>query len=240
MSFSRILVAIPAFNEAPSIEQVVQGVRGALPAATLLVVDDGSDDDTPAILRRLSVPTARHLANLGYGRAIQTAIRCAMAGGYEALITLDADGQHDPSQLPAVLDALAASGWDLCVGSRYVGSQSYRGAPFGRRIAMRAFSVLVGLLASQRIYDTTSGLKAFRSTVYSALALWHFVDFHAEAIVYLQRLGYRIGEHPITVAERQHGNSMYSLLSASKYPAKTLLMILLGLLQAELTQRRGK
>ena len=103
---------------------------------------------------------------------------------------------------------------------------------------MRTFSALIKLLARQRVYDTTSNLKAISSRVYPALALWHFVDFHAEAIVYLQRLGYRIGEYPITVAERQQGSSMYSSLSAFTYPAKTLLMVLLGLLQAELTRRR--
>jgi glycosyltransferase involved in cell wall biosynthesis len=238
MTEPRTLVAIPAYNEGATIRSVANGVRRALPGADLLVVDDGSSDGTPAILEELGVPAARHLANLGYGRAIQTAIRYAQEEGYEALITLDGDGQHDPAQLPPLLEAFRAHGFDLCVGSRYVASRSYRGVPLGRQIGMRTFSVLVGLVAGQRVYDTTSGLKAIRRTAFPALGLWHFVDFHAEAIVYLLRLGFRVGEHPIVASERQHGTSMYSLLSAVTYPSKTLLMVLLGLVQAELARRR--
>jgi glycosyltransferase involved in cell wall biosynthesis len=238
MTSPRILVAIPAHNEAATVRGVVEGVRRALPSADLLVVDDGSRDETASVLQDVGVPAARHLANLGYGRAIQTAIHYAQGGGYDVLVTLDGDGQHDPAQLPALLETFQRNGWDLCVGSRYVTSRSYRGVPFGRQIGMRTFSVLVGLVTGHRVYDTTSGLKAIRSTVFPALALWHFVDFHAEAIVYLLRLGFRMGEHPIVAGERQHGASMYSPLSAVKYPAKTLLMILLGLVQAELARRR--
>jgi glycosyltransferase involved in cell wall biosynthesis len=238
MTAPRILVAIPAHDEAATVRGVIQGVRQALPAADLLVVDDGSSDETASVVRETGVPTARHLANLGYGRAIQTAIRYAQAGGYDVLVTLDGDGQHDPAQLPGLLETFERNGWDLCVGSRYVTSRSYRGVPLGRQIGMRTFSVLVGLLTGRRVYDTTSGLKAIRTTVFPALGLWHFVDFHAEAIVYLLRLGFRIGEHPIVAGERRHGVSMYSALSAVKYPAKTLLMVLLGLVQAELARRR--
>ena len=105
---------------------------------------------------------------------------------------------------------------------------------------MQLFSFLTRLILGRRIYDTTSGLKIIDRKVFDALIQWHFVDFHAEAIVYLARLGFRIGEHPITVAEREHGQSMYSALSALVYPTKTILMVFLGFIQAGLTRKKKR
>src|SRR5437868_7116788 len=90
----RVLIAIPAYNEEPTIESVVTAVRDAIPEFDLLIVNDGSRDATERILDRIAQPTATHLCNLGYGRAVQTAIKYADRRGYDALITLDADGQH--------------------------------------------------------------------------------------------------------------------------------------------------
>ena len=101
----RVLVAIPAFNEAGTIEGVVTRVRESMPAFDLLVVNDhGSRDATGDILSRLGGTTARHLCNLGYGRSIQTAIKYAITCDYDVLISLDADGQHDPEQVQALYD----------------------------------------------------------------------------------------------------------------------------------------
>lgn len=234
---ARVLVAVPAFNEEATIEGLVGRVRSSLPDADLLVVDDGSRDRTSETLARLGVRTARHACNLGYGRAIQTALKYAIALDYDTLVTLDADGQHHPEQVRAMLEAFHAGTWDLLVGSRYVAGRSYSGAPLGRRIGMVMFSVLVGMATGRRIYDTTSGLKVIRRSIFLPLVRWHFVDFHAEALAYLMRLGREVGEFPITVAERRHGESMYSLVSAVKYPLKTLLMLVLGLSAASLTAR---
>jgi hypothetical protein len=235
----RLLVAVPAYNEEATIAALVERVRGALPDADLVVIDDGSRDRTASLLHGLGVVTARHFCNLGYGRAIQTALKYALIHGYEALVTLDADGQHQPEQVRALIDEFEHGAWDLLIGSRYVRERRYAGAPLGRRIGMQTFSVLVGLVTGRRIFDTTSGLKAIRRTAFEPLARWHFVDFHAEAIVYLMRLGFRVGEHPVTVVERQHGQSMYNALSSLKYPAKTLLMFLLGLTEAAIARRGG-
>lgn len=234
----RTVVAVPAHNEALTLEAVVGEVRQALPQADVVVLDDGSTDDTSERARRLGVTVIRHPVNLGYGRAVQTALKHANTLGYETLVTIDGDGQHDPACLPGLLETMARESYDLCIGSRYVGERGYRGAPLGRQLGMRAFSALTGVLTGRRIYDTTSGLKAMRRTVFGPLTRWHFVDFHAEALVYLLHLGYRVGEHPVAMRERAHGQSMYTLLSSFKYPAKTFLMAALGLMQAEIERRR--
>jgi glycosyltransferase involved in cell wall biosynthesis len=235
----RVLVAIPACNEEGTIQQVVGRVRESLPDFDLLVINDGSRDATAEILERLGVVTATHLCNLGYGRAIQTAIKYALSCEYDVLITLDADGQHHPEQVLSLYRAGQGHNWDVLIGSRYVQTRDYSEAPLGRRVGMQLFSLLVRAITGHRIYDTTSGLKVIRRTVFEPLTHWHFIDFHAEAIVYLLRLGYSIGEYPITVAERKQGQSMYSLLSHFTYPLKTSLILLLGVVQAGLT-RRGK
>ena len=233
-------VVIPCYNEAGTIAAVVERVRASLPDYDLLVVDDGSVDATGLILKTLGVTVATHMCNLGYGRAIQTAIMYALDSDYDALITLDADGQHQPEQIEGLLREFEAGDCDVLIGSRYIAGGGYRSAPFGRRIGMKLFSLIVKLVVGQRVYDTSSGLKAIRRTVFDPLTHWHFVDFHAEAIVYLMRLGYRIGEYPVTVAERTQGRSMYTVVNYFKYPLKTSMLVLLGIIQAGLTRRRHR
>jgi glycosyltransferase involved in cell wall biosynthesis len=236
---TRVLAAIPAYNEAATIEQVVRRVRASLPDFDLLVINDGSTDGTGETLDRVGVMTATHLCNLGYGRAIQTAIKFAEECDYDVLITLDADGQHHPEQILGLYQASRERSWDVSIGSRYVKTHDYSESPLGRRIGMRLFALLVRLITGCRIYDTTSGLKVINRSVFEVLGRWHFIDFHAEAIVYLLRLGFSIGEYPITVATRTHGQSMYSMLSHVAYPLKTMLILLLGLFEAEVIRRKG-
>jgi glycosyltransferase involved in cell wall biosynthesis len=235
----RTLVAIPAYNEAATIRGVVDRARASLPGCDVVVIDDGSRDATASQLDGTGATVVGHLCNLGYGRAFQTAVLYAERAGYERLVTLDADGQHDPAQVRALLAEFDGGRWDVLIGSRYVASRKYSGVPLGRRIGMRLFSTLVGVAAGQRVYDTTSGLKVIGRPAFAALRRWQFIDFHAEALVYLMRLGYRIGEVPITVEERRHGTTMYSTLSHIKYPLKTALMIVLGVVEANLAKRRG-
>lgn len=233
----RVLVAIPAYNEAPTIEAVVRSVRGAVPHFDLIVVNDGSRDDTGAALARAGVTTATHLCNLGYGRALQTAIRYARRTGYDALITFDADGQHRASDLVPLHDAFRAGDYDLLIGSRFIERRDYRAEPAVRRLGMRLFSALIAVLTGKRVYDTSSGMKVIGRRVFETLVARPFVDFHAEAIVYLIESGYRVGEFPIAVTAREHGASMYTPLSALKYPLKVAFLIVVGALEARRTRR---
>ena len=113
----RNLVALPVFNEAKHIDEVLDEVR--CHAETVLVVDDGSMDQTPNILgRRRDICVVRHETNLGYGAAIQTAMNYAAGHGFDSLVTIDCDGQHEPDRIPIMIEALA--GYDVVSGSRYL------------------------------------------------------------------------------------------------------------------------
>jgi glycosyltransferase involved in cell wall biosynthesis len=237
---SPVLIAVPAYNEEQTIAAVIQSVRSAAPQFDVLVVNDGSTDTTGSILRRLGVTTATHLCNLGYGRAVQTAIMYADRHGYAALITFDADGQHRAEDIGLLYDAFSAGAFDLLIGSRFIETRRYETEPLLRRTGMRLFSTLIGLLFHQRVYDTSSGLKVIPRRIFRSLMSRSFVDLHAEAIAYLLTLGYRVGEYPIAVEKRRHGQSMYTTISAVTYLLKVSLLMVLGIIDARLMPRGSR
>jgi len=229
----RVLVAIPAYNEAATIRDVVTQVRTHAPSFDVLVIDDGSTDGTGGLLALTGARVAPHLCNLGYGRAIQTALRYADRAGYEAVITFDADSQHRAEDLLKIFDAFMAGSFDLLIGSRFVQHRNYAGAPLARRVGMRLFSVLLRLVTGHRVYDTSSGLRVVRRRAFAVLSQRPMVDFHAEALVYLVLSGYSVGEFPIAVDERRHGKSMYGIASVIAYPLKVLFLVVVSAVDAQ-------
>src|ERR1700687_2122091 len=140
---NRLLVAVPAYNEEASIESVVNAVRQEAPEFDLLVINDGARDATPEILRRLGVPTARHYCNLGYGRAVQTAIKYARRHGYTALVTFDGDGQHRATDLKRLRRTFVEGDYDLLIGSRFLQRRQYGSAGAARRLGLWLSSALL-------------------------------------------------------------------------------------------------
>jgi glycosyltransferase involved in cell wall biosynthesis len=234
----RVLVIVPAYNEEATIRRVVNGLRSAVPDAARLVVTDGSRDRTADIVDELGERHLRLPGNVGYGCALQAGIRYGLARGYETMVFVDADGQHDPRYVPALVDALDRTGSDVVIGSRFVQGRGYAG-PRGRVLGQYVFSLVTRLLMGRRIYDTTSGLKAMRAAACEAVLAGRFLDFHTEALVRLSMLGYRIAEYPIEVHERTEGRSMHSIASAVEYPVKTLLLTFVGILDA-LSRRKPR
>lgn len=232
----RTLVAIPAFNEEATIAEVLARVKRAAPACDRVVIDDGSRDGTASIVERLGERRVSLPCNLGYGGAIQTALKYALLGGYEVVVLIDSDGQHDPADIPRLVAELDKSGADMAIGSRFCAGAG-RSESLTRSLGQRLFSQLTGVILGDRIYDTTSGFKAIRRRAALALVGPTFNDFHTEAIVRLGLLRFRIAEVPIEVAERHHGQSMYSFVSALEYPLKTLLLTLVAAIDALLLRR---
>jgi glycosyltransferase involved in cell wall biosynthesis len=204
----RALVAVLAHNEASTIAAVIESLRREAQGFDLLVVNDGSRDATGEIVARLGVPSARHLCNLGYGRAVQTAMKYAMRHGYGALITFDADGQHRAADVAHVYRTFVEHDYDLVIGSRFLQPGQYRSSAWNRRIGMWIFSGIVRALTGRRIHDTSSGFRVIGTRTFGILTAQPFVDFHAEAVVLLLRHGYKVGEAPIVASERVAGSSM--------------------------------
>jgi glycosyltransferase involved in cell wall biosynthesis len=238
----KILIGIPAYNEEMTISAVIDATHRAMPEADLVVINDGSKDQTASIVQHMRnvVRLVDLPCNLGYSNAIETLLRYAEKYDYDALALLDADGQHAPEMMPEFLAAFEQRSCDMLIGSRYVLSQSYGSGSLGRRIGMQLFSNLTALLAKKRIYDTTSGMKVIGRRARKLLLGWQFLDFHAEAILYLLWSGATIEEYPISVKDREHGTSMYSFLSHIWYPLTVILLIAISGIHLLLVRDKAK
>ena len=230
---SRILIVLPAFNEAKHLPGVVAGIRTSLPATEILVVDDGSADGTAEIARQLGTLVVSHSWNMGYGVTLQTGYKYALSHGYDWLVQIDADGQHDPRDIFTLLEPLTDGVCDFVLGSRFLGADSYR-PPLARRIGMRLFSNLLRLLTGERITDSTSGFQAFNAEVLNFLTGDHFpCDYpDADLLLILSRAGFRITERPVRMFASSDGRSMHNGLKPFYYVFKMLLSIAVTLIRA--------
>lgn len=227
----RSLVLIPAYNEAARIGGVVESIRSILPHTPILVVNDGSRDDTAAIAGKSGAIVVSHPFNMGYGVAIQTGYKYAFANGYDYLVQIDGDGQHDPACIPQLLAVLQRGDADFVLGSRFLGT-SYR-PPFARRVGMALFRSIVTLVTGTFISDTTSGFQAFNRDVIRFFTTDIFpVDYpDADMLIMLHRAGFSLCEVPVRMYENSEGKSMHSGLKPIYYMFKMLLSIFVTLLQ---------
>jgi glycosyltransferase involved in cell wall biosynthesis len=226
-----VLVVIPAHDEEASLPRTLAEVRASAPWASILVVDDGSHDDTAGVARSAGVRVVRHPINLGVGGALQTGFRWACTHGYDIVVQLDADGQHDPAYLEALLAPVAAGRCDVSIGSRFVSSTGYH-APWNRRLGMLLFSGVVRLALGRPIYDTTSGFRAYAKRVIQVCQHDFPKDFpDAPLLIALARQGFRLEEVPVVMRERIAGQSFYTLGKQLYYPYKNLLASLMALIR---------
>ena len=231
MSAPRVLVIVPAHNEADSLPATLAEVRARADWCDVLVVDDGSRDRTSAVAREAGIPVVRHAVNLGVGGALQTGFRYAVAHGYDIGVQLDADGQHDPAFLRDLVAPVADGRCDLSIGSRYVARSGYR-APATRRLGMLMFSGIVRLVLHQRIADTTSGFRAYGRRVMEVCQHDFPTDFpDAPLLIALALRHFRLLEVPVEMRERRAGQSFYTLGKSLYYPYKNLLASLMAWLQ---------
>lgn len=233
---NKVMIVIPAHNEEKTIAAVIAGLRQDAPEFDRIVVDDGSSDATAEVVAGLGEKQLRLIQNVGYGHALQTGMKYALLRGYDIIVSMDADGQHQPKDVRQLVVALQESGADLVIGSRFCDGSSYN-TPIDRRLGQLLFSHLTYLLLKQRIYDTSSGFKAIRADACRAIVNGSFMDFHIESIVQLRLSNFKIFETPIKVQERTHGRSMHSLASVFQYPLKTILLTVVAMMDAFLMRK---
>ena len=190
----RVLALIPAYDEAPTIEAVVAGVRAA--GLEALVVDDGSSDDTAARAERAGARVLRHERNRGKGAALATGFAAARSETFDAVLMLDADLQHEPREAACFLEAFRARGADLICGTRM---RRRRGMPFVRWATNALMSILISMVAGVRVTDTQCGYRLFSRRAVERLALGaERFDVETEIVLRAARLGLRIDEVPIS------------------------------------------
>jgi glycosyltransferase involved in cell wall biosynthesis len=229
---ARVLVVIPAHNEEESLGPTLTRVRASLPAADIVVINDYSSDRTSEVARAHGARVVELPCNLGYGGAVQTGFKFAIAGGYDVVLQIDADGQHDPASAQALLAPVFAGTTDVAIGSRFLGEARYR-IPGMRRVGMGVFGAIVSFVTRQRFTDPTSGYQALGRRAIEFFARDNYPsDFpDADTIILLALAGFRVREVPVTMEARTAGTSMHSNFKAFYYVAKMLLSILMVLLR---------
>ncbi|WP_329178572.1 glycosyltransferase family 2 protein [Streptomyces sp. NBC_01477] len=224
----RVLVIVPAWNEAEGLGAVLAELRAAVPGADVLVVDDGSTDRTAQTARACGARVARLPYNLGVGGAMRTGYRYALDQGYDAAVQVDADGQHDPGYVPALLAALETA--DLVVGARFAGVGDYR-VRGPRRWSMRLLSRVLSGMADTRLTDSTSGFRACNRDMIAFFARWYPAEYlgdTVESMVGALRRGYRVRQVPVAMRPRATGAPSQSSARALVYLARTALVLLLA------------
>jgi len=196
------------------------------------VVDDGSEDGTGEIARANGAEVLRLPFNCGIGVAMQTGYLFADRGGWEVVVQIDADGQHDPAQAHLLIEPILQGRADLTIGSRFLGAPGYRSTP-ARRFGIAWFARLVSLLVGMRLSDPTSGFRGAGRNVIRYFARDYPADYPEPEVLFgLHRAGMRLIEVPVAMTRRAAGRSSISTLRSVYYLFKVTLAIMMGPLRA--------
>jgi glycosyltransferase involved in cell wall biosynthesis len=230
----KLLVALPAHNEAGRIGHVVRDIRAMLPDADVVVVNDASLDETVAEALRAGADVLPHAVNMGYGVSLETAYLYAMRKGYDVVVQMDGDGQHLASEIPRLLMPLRDGSADMVVGSRYGAAGGSITVPFIRKAGHRFFALLLWVLTRRWFSDPTSGFQALDRRALALLASGVFPCDYPDADVLLMAhlSGLRIREVPVKMANRDGGTSMHAGWKPLYYGIKMLLSVFVVMLNA--------
>ncbi len=225
----KILVIIPAYNEAETIGRVIEKTHHSIPSADILVVNDGSTDSTSAISRQREAMVLDLSYNLGIGAAMQAGYKFAYRMGYDIAVQCDADGQHHPAQIKKLVETLTNDGVDMVLGSRYLRKKRFRSDVF-RRLGVLMFSKVLSLIVGQRLTDTTSGFRAVNREVIKSFSTFYPGDYpEPEALVLLHKEGFTMKEISVNMSSRKGGNSSITWCRSIYYMVKVLLAIFIDL-----------
>lgn len=228
------LVIIPAFNEEHNIKKVLKEILEAGLDIDILVVNDGSTDRTQSAagaagkVKIVSLPF-----NLGYGNALQTGFKYAVANGYQYVIQFDADGQHDTDDLRVILSMLKSERADIIIGSRFLGRSTYK-VGFLKKTAIYIFRFLIRISTGIKITDPSSGLQGLTYRVFEYYAqMGNFPPDYPDADILIQMIlsKYRVCEFPANIRVRNHGAGMHAGLKPVFYIIKMMVSIIVVLLR---------
>lgn len=227
-----MLVVVPAWNERDCLPGVLAELREVLPGTDVLVVDDGSTDGTDRIARE-SGQTLVMPFNVGVGGAMRAGFLYADRYGYDTVIQVDADGQHDPRDVPRLLARLD-EGCDVVIGARFAGAGDYR-LRGPRRWAMKLLALVISRMAGTRLTDVTSGFRASGPRAVRLFARDYppeYLGDTIESLVLAERSGLRIDQVAVAMRARSGGLPSQSTLRSTLYLARALLVLCLAVIRA--------
>jgi glycosyltransferase involved in cell wall biosynthesis len=225
-----VTLIVPAYNEGAGIVAAVQAMAALrYPRYEILVVDDGSTDDTTRIALENGAQATTLPYNLGVGGAMRLGYRYAHENGYDVAVQVDADGQHDPRYVPKLVDGLSDA--SMVVGARFAGEGDYdvRGP---RRWAMALLAFVLSRMAKTQLTDTTSGFRACDRDLIALFAQWYPAEYlgdTVEAMVRAIRLGYQVQQIPVAMRPRAAGQPSKSPAKAMVYLGRALITLLLAI-----------
>jgi glycosyltransferase involved in cell wall biosynthesis len=227
----KVLIIIPAYNEEASLPGVIQDLREHIPAADVLVVNDGSIDDTAQIARKIDVKVLDLPFNLGIGGAVQSGYLYAERNGYDIAVQFDGDGQHLAEDINKLIEPIVTKQADLVVGSRFLAIGGYK-APIFRKIGIAIFSFVISRILGITVTDSTSGFRAANRRVIEFFAHTYPDDYpEVEALVLLHKVGLRMMEVSVTMRERTGGRSSITPIRSAYYMTKVLMAIFIDLMK---------
>lgn len=224
-SLDQVLIVMPAYNESAVIASVIDETREALPGATILVVNDGSFDRTASVARSAGARVLDLPFNLGVGGAMRLGFHFARENGFPVAVQLDSDGQHNPTNVPALVELLDTA--DVVIGARFAGAGDYtvRGP---RKWAMRFLSSTLSAATHTRLSDTTSGFKAHGPRaieLYSHDFPAEYLGDTIESLVIGHRAGLRFTQLPVTMRERAGGEPSHNPWKSAVYLVRAFVAL---------------
>ena len=223
---NKILIIVPAYNEAKTIKSVVNQINNNIPEADILVINDCSNDETENILNEENITHIDLISNLGIGGAMQTGYIYALKNNYDIAVQIDGDGQHDPYNIKEILKPIRENISDMVIGSRYVEKTSYK-TPILRKMGMIYFKKLINLITNKKINDTTSGYRAVNKEIIKLFAKDYPKDYpEVEVLVKLNKKGFRVLEVPVEMHERKEGFSSITPVKSVYYMIKVTFSLM--------------
>ena len=223
----RILVIVPAYNEADNIATTIESIRKNAPGTDILVINDGSRDDTLQILKGCGVSYLNLRTNLGIGGAVQSGYIYARENQYDYAVQIDADGQHDPSYILEMVRWMQENQIDVGIGSRFITKQGFQSSA-ARRMGIHFLSNLIRLNCGVRIYDVTSGYRIANRRFIEVFARDYSDDYpEPDAILTAVRHGGKVAEYPVIMHERMMGESSIGFRKSVYYMVKVSLSIMM-------------
>lgn len=228
-----LMIIVPALNEEGSVGQVVNEINAVMPGVPVVVLDDCSMDATAAVARAAGADVLSMPTHLGLGGCVQAGYRLAFELGYDFVIRLDGDGQHDPRDIPRIFEALRKSGCQMVIGSRFISTgQKYTSVV--RSLGIRFFRAILRPILGQPVHDPTSGYVGVNREALSLFSRSFPLEYpEIEALVVLQRRAFRFQEVPCNMRERRTGRTSITPVRSLYYIVHVLLGVFVNILKFE-------